>query len=317
MLRCWGHLNHHYNKCWLLLLWFGVCFGNDFAFGILDKSVSTMIHYYPLLKRYLLAINQNVVSSLQIYKRNDSVDSTAFDSSTSEVESNCVDAIQFNDDYENGTIDLTTVTNYEMMNDKAKIRNCTTREDERSLSMASENTQLLTWAFCELQTIFRDDTKSFTHFTHYYSSGPSSFSFSTTVRSNTESIVLRGLAEWSRNADSNSSKDLNSEKIMNCTIREKDNEDTDEKHDVDYDRDNDHNDDNEQRIRFWIARQLWSFFYALELPSEFTRNQCFCHCPNLRINPIIEKPFLSHESFLELTKQQLQRHIYSILRYGL
>lgn len=62
---CWHHLNHHYNKCWLLLLWFGVCFGNDFAFGILNKSVSTMIHYYMLLERHLLTINQNVVSYLR------------------------------------------------------------------------------------------------------------------------------------------------------------------------------------------------------------------------------------------------------------
>lgn len=86
--------------------------------------------------------------------------------------------------------------------------------------------------------------------------------------------------------------------------------------------DNDDDDDDatttsDDSLRYWIARHMWSLFYIMELPQNFTKNQRFACCPAIRINTSFDKPFLRKETFAKLSIDRIAVLARSIFLYGI
>lgn len=74
---------------------------------------------------------------------------------------------------------------------------------------------------------------------------------------------------------------------------------------------------NDVSLRYWIARHMWSLFYIMELPQNFTKNQRFACCPAIRINTSFDKPFLCKETFTTLNIDRIAVLARSIFLYGI
>lgn len=75
-------------------------------------------------------------------------------------------------------------------------------------------------------------------------------------------------------------------------------------------------DDDSSTTRAWLGRHVWSFFYTIELPNRFLRNECFCLAPNIKIDTSMDMPYLSSARFLKLRPEAIQRHINFLLTNG-
>lgn len=57
LLRCWDRFLMRFNDtCWVLVLWIAICFGNDYVYGIVEKTSDTMEHYFD---RIVTAFERN------------------------------------------------------------------------------------------------------------------------------------------------------------------------------------------------------------------------------------------------------------------
>lgn len=72
----------------------------------------------------------------------------------------------------------------------------------------------------------------------------------------------------------------------------------------------------EKSIKCWLARHIWNFLYALELPLKFSGNKYFNMVPSIKINANMEIPKISKSDFLSLNHDTLKRFISEILLFG-
>lgn len=67
LLRCWQNIPVGY--AWVLVLWFGVCYGNDYTFGLFEKNVNVLSgKFSELICYFFFCIHQNMIPC---YDKND------------------------------------------------------------------------------------------------------------------------------------------------------------------------------------------------------------------------------------------------------
>lgn len=303
VLSCWDALlAKHRCKCWVLLLWLSICFGNDYAYGVLRRpSLDTDRCFGEILNAFARyrtrAFRENLFA---LSKRGGTSTKNGSYGASVRTDARAPESIVARYDFENARMtvsiaQLLEVRRHHREGDRVASDDTAvddgvvddTGDDDMRTSepnaveqrAATDAAELLTGAIAQLQSVLRSS----------YERGGVSTTPVATARSNEPTRA------WRAHGRSLSSSAASAATETSVSVPRV---------------------DDASRLRGWIARQLWSFFYIMELPTAFTRNERFSLCPSIVVNQSFDKPFLSYEAFARLTVDQLNRSIRSVLLYG-
>lgn len=72
----------------------------------------------------------------------------------------------------------------------------------------------------------------------------------------------------------------------------------------------------EKTLLNWLRRQIWSFAYAIEMPTNFLQSETFGVFPTIKINTNIEKPFIPLNEIIRFSDSELENVIIDIIDLG-
>lgn len=78
-LICWSELFLRLRgKCWVFILWMSICFGNDYAHGILERSLCSYVTHFDFLQKYIMDRNISSKLSEHPYVKNTATATTMY-----------------------------------------------------------------------------------------------------------------------------------------------------------------------------------------------------------------------------------------------
>lgn len=280
VLYCWHNIpKDTVSKVWVLQLWLSMCFGNDFVHGMLEKSTEVVQRYYDILEREFLryAKHFDSLNSFIIAKSYDRLQKEASSSTSSISSVECNQRID-----QASAIDQIILAIWFLQRILRGDQHITVSQ---SIVLDDNTVKDCTNIFID---DIVDDNNTATDKTWY-------------------SLRKREYRCWKKRTNSSTNNfDFNNKKQPR--LSEFTSSSSKQKININKCKD---------PLRYWIARQLWSFFYIIELPQNFTKNQHFTSCPAIRINAAFDKPFLRKESFTKLNISHIAVLARSIFLHGI